>query len=480
MRRFLLLFMVLFFVGCADKPSFDSEPALQGILQGTQTTVTIKQLDDNWWKAEYLFSEPQNALIFSRSLNDYRGQSWTSLDPNVSFKRIAGFDTILLEQPAAQATFKFKPYSGNLERDYTAFIPFSDGGYAVYTGQFEVLSVEDRTAIENLKGSLRNWNGEQGRLGLRLISEHPMILNGEIGHKQAIHLSQGGGTYIYVGTAKITQGKDFSGVIDPGLPEWINKRFDSDISKIFAGHRTLWGEGLNKKSTLLLSFKGYDINGFSNSGGALGNLITMELSGTALKKENKKILQYLHWFFAHEVAHTFQTRHGLHARNLDDNWMNEGAANAMANQVMRHQKLAGQDYFNAEYAKEFAECSTYLKKNKLTDYANTGEYNIPYSCGDLIAQITDASLKNHTLFEFWNEMLDNVKQDEQREKQYTTEDYFKTLEKLGASQNIRDGLKQLTTEKISNPAGLLKSLMEKSGLEPEFNKGGELVSIKLL
>ena len=123
------------------------------------------------------------------------------------------------------------------------------------------------------------------------------------------------------------------------------------------------------------------------------------------------------------------------------------------------QGLVNQAYINDEYWEEFEECTDYLQKGKLTEAARKGKYNIPYACGDIMAQITDGALTDHSLFDFWNIMLADIK----NAREYTQVDYFATMEKLGASKSIIARLKMLTRENVEDPKRFLSSLMQDSG-----------------
>jgi len=472
--RFVFYVIILVWLG-ACSPKNDNLSTQYALVDGSETTVTVENQDGGRWIAHYVFATPQTAVILSRSRNDYRSKSWNSLDPNARFERINGFDTILFDTPATSASFEFKPFTGKIRRDYTPFIPFSDGGVAVYTGQFETLSVKNREAVEKLQGSLQHWQGAQGQVAVRILSDASMIKDGAVIKGEAIDVSTGGGGYIYVGDAEITTGKDFTGVIDPGLPDWLQTRFDQDLSRIFDGYRKLWGEGLTQKSTILFSFRGYDVQGFSNKGGALGSMLALEVSGSTLRHENKRTLQRIHWFFAHEAAHLFQTRHNVQLRNSDDAWISEGGANAMANILLHQQGLVDEAYIVGEYAREFRDCTNYLQDNKLVDSIKKGKYDIHYACGDIMAQITDGALAKHSLFDFWNAMLKRTRD----ENEFTKDTYFETMRSLGAPENIIKGLQAIANEKVDDPGGALKYLMEESGLTPKFDKTGKLISLKL-
>ncbi len=475
MRILFWVVIILLSTGCAPKDTETSK--VTHSEDAPVISVTLQAREDGLWQVDYTFPAPQKIVIFSRSENEYRAKTWKSLTSNVQLERIGGIDALVFKTPAKTASFKIKPFTGKVRRDYTPFIPFSDGGMAVYTGQFNVLYAQDREDIVSLKGNIRNWHGEQKLHTVKILSNMPMINDGNVERGEALDptVGTGEGRYIYVGQAEITQGQDFSGVVDPGLPQWLTERFDEDLIKIFGGYADLWGEGLPTKSTILFASRGFEATGFSMKGSALGNMLALQASGQSLRKPSASILQTLHWFFAHEIAHLFQAKNKMQLDNLDHAWVNEGAANTMTNHVLRHQCLANQAYINAQYHKEFEECTQYLQTGKLTEAAKNGQYNIPYTCGDIIGQITDGALKDHTIFDFWNVMLAGA----QDEATYSVDDYFATMEKLGASKSIIDRLKKLTHEKVENPEGLLSSLMQDSGLAPKFDTAGQLISLKL-
>ncbi|MBL4595586.1 MAG: hypothetical protein JKX99_03295 [Robiginitomaculum sp.] len=470
MRIFFIVVIFIGLISCTPTSTRD-----YSFIEGSALTVTVEKQDNGLWLAHYVFAEPQTAMILSRSRNDYRTQSWKSLDPNASFERINGFDAFLFENPTTNVSFEFKPYTGRIYQDYSPFIPFSDGGVAIYAGQFEALSVTDRAAIEELQGDIYNWQGQQGQLAVRILSAAPMIENGEIVTGEALDISTGGGGYIYVGNAKITEGKDFTGVIDPGLPNWLRERFDDDLTLIFDGFRELWGASLAQKSTVLFSFRGYQGQGFSNKGGVFGSMLTLDMSGSALRTEDKGTLHATHWFFAHEAAHLFQGIGGLHPSPSHHAWISEGGANALANHVLTHQNLVDEAYIVSDYSRKYAQCTAYLQTGKLSNASAQGKFEVPYACGDIMAQITDGALQDHSLFDFWNAMPTHAGD----ETGYSTDLYFDTMRILGAPQSIILGLQKIAHEQLDDPATLLTELMEQSGLAPKFDNTGKLIALKL-
>ena len=462
--RYLLILCLSFFVACSDAKK---HPDLNiALIKETGVTATLTPIaEDNpsgKWRVHYVFDKPQKIMFFSRSIGNYRTQTWVSADSNVTLERVNGFDALIFAQPTTHAKFVIEPYTESIRGDYTPFLKFSDNGIALFTGQFDLMPVKDKETLHALAGQINEWQGEQPTLGVRVLYDKNMIQNGRIVRGESVDKSYGGGNYIYIGDAKITEGQDFIGVIDSGLPDWLSGRFDKDLKHIYDGHRDLWGGGLPEKTTVFFSFGGYDGDGFRNQGGALNNVLALETSGQNLRNEDGKILASLHWFFAHEIAHLFQGRKNS---NGMQSWMHEGAANAMAMNVLKHQGLVDDAYVNTEYAREFSECVFYLKEKRFSYY----------QCGNLIAQITDGALANVTLFEFWNELVDVSN----KERQYTQEDYFNLMIKHGADQTLVDDIQIFLNADFDEPAKFVGDLMMRAHLQPKFDKDQNLISLKL-
>ena len=444
---------------------------------GAQVLATIRARSDSRWRIRYVFEHPQSALFFSRSSGDYRRSTWKPVSRGVSLERLDGFDAVLMKTPKTVIEFLFAPYTQTVPKDYTPFIPFSDGGLALYTGQFELLPETDRAAIAALHGDIDRWQGEQPMFAVRVLSDKPMVHNGEVRKREAVHVSRGDGTYIYVGEASLLEGVDLTGVIDPGLPGWLKKRVEPELGAIFAANRALWGEGLGQKATVLFAFRGFEGEGMSNKGGAVNSLLALESSGESLRNFHADILIYFRWFFAHEVVHLFQNRYVARVDARSDAWMTEGAANAMAISLLKEIGVADDEFTLEKYGKAIDECSEYLGDGPLIEAAQRGQFDAFYTCGDPIAQMTAAVLPNENLFSFWNALLARGAAADQH--QYSTADYFDVLRERGANDSVIELLRSLVYEQQADPEKTLLRAMHTTGLAPRFDDDAKLVEITL-
>ena len=142
-------------------------------------SLTLTNTDGGKWRLDIDLFEPQSALIFSRSRHDYRTQTYFPLSPGVELKRIGGFDTLIFDVAVTKASFEITPFTQTLPGTYTHFIPFSDGGQAIYLGAFELLRVANVQAVKDLQGNLDGWDGDQFDIPVHLKSDTEILLNGE-------------------------------------------------------------------------------------------------------------------------------------------------------------------------------------------------------------------------------------------------------------------------------------------------------------
>lgn len=452
-------------------------PDVQPEEFGAQVLATVSARSEGRWRVKYIFDRPHTALFFSRSSGDYRRSTWKPVTRGVSLERLDGFDAVLMKTPMIAIEFLFTPYTQTVPKDYTPFIPFSDGGLALYTGQFELLPETDRAAIAAMHGDIDRWQGEQPMFAVRVLSDQPMVHNGELRKREAVHVSRGDGTYIYIGEASLLQGADLTGVIDPGLPAWLRQRVKPELSAIFDANRALWGEGLGQKATVLFAFRGFEGEGMSNKGGAVNSLLALESSGEDLRTFHADILIFFRWFFAHEVVHLFQNRHGASIDSRSAAWMTEGAANAMAISVLREIGVTDDEFVLGQYGEAIDKCSEYLGDGPLIEAAQRGQFDAFYTCGDLIAQMTDAALADDDLFSFWNALLARGAEADQH--LYSTADYFDVLRERGAKGSVIELLRSLVYEQQADPEKTLLRAMHTTGLAPRFDDDGKLVEIFL-
>ena len=429
-------------------------------------TVHVEYQDDGPWDISYRFDGAHSALVFDSS--NYRSTSWSSEVPGTRIENLHGLDVLLLEPESSQAQFSVMPTSST-GRGPAPFLQFSDKSVAVHVAQFSLLTVSSREEAEALHGNLGKWHGTQPTLALTLTSKQMMLTPDGRWVSGVLQMPvRGGGGYIYLGNIKPVETDDVVAVVDPGLPDWLANRFHMDISRIYDAHRTRWGARTNR-AMVLLAFGGTE-GGLENRGFAAGSQLSMLIRGSAYASENEDALRTLLWFFAHEASHQFQFRGGF-SREAGADWISEGSANTMAIAVLHDLGMMDKARMERRYWRTHRRCVTELQDGPLE--GKRGEAG--YVCGDLIAQMTAASLPDHDLFAFWNAFRKQANGDTKR---LTSEGYFAVLRERGADPAFVDSLVRLIRTPLDSAEAQLAEAMRASGLVPQFAADGGLVTMK--
>lgn len=458
--------------GAARAETVSARPA--DLIADSSVSTHVTDLGGGEFDVRYVFETPQNVMFFSRSETDYRREAWHPTSEGVRLERIAGFDTLVFDTPTQEARFRVTARPDLRYEGYSDYIRFSDGSLMLFTGQFELLPGGSVEAVAALEGDINRFEGVQPVLGVRVLSPTPMIVRGERVEGEAVEISRGGGGFIYIGDGEISASDNYVGLIDPATPDWIRARFPEDLASLFSELERGWGYGLDDKATLLFAFEGYDNPGFSNKGGVLGRQLVIQSSGERLREPDDFVHDYLLWFFAHESVHLFQNVRGPHLDSPQDSWIHEGAANAMANRIMAGLDRPAIAYLRYSFANAYSTCAEALAAGPLRTATQRGQMRAHYACGEFIALMTDAALPDHTLFDFWNAMLERA---EAGDGAYNLETYMATARALGMREADAARIEAFVTQGFDQPDRELTSALEDFGLNPQFDDNLQLIGL---
>ena len=439
--------------------------------------ITLTQSDKLEWRVRYEFKSPQKALFFWRSLGDYRTDSWKPISNEVHIERLNGLDSIWFDSPRMAAEFLITPYSNNISAEYTPYMTFGDGGFGVFTGQFDVAMAASKQQIEQLNGNIDNWETQPQQKQLTLSSSQKLISNGKLNTGSITYDFSDDGRYIYVGDGQIIENDYYIGVIDSTMPAWVRTQLNINTPIIFNTLSELYQQKIDQKIELLYAFKGTQESGYSNKGGILGeNAMVLESSGALFLSESPRIIYQLQRTLAHEAAHLFQNAGALPSSTTSA-WIHEGGAEVATLSALNQAKLISSKDVDTDVQKAYKLCANYLKEGTINDSVKNRR-QAHYHCGQIIAYITDAALIKHTYFDFWKALMINAGRPEQN-NHYSAETYFQTMLELGADKDIVRQITKLVSEIVDQPNKTLSKLMRQSGLNAQFNDKDELVKFRM-
>ena len=446
-----------------------------------EVKITIEKNLNQDWTAYIEFPRPTLAAPFAYSAGGYHSQNWIPASPNTKIKNISGLDTILFESPAQSARFVFSPRKVANARRLLPSQKFSDGGLALSIAEFVVMPMKNAEAVRGLGGNMSNWRGRIPKYRLTVKDDGPIFTNGEqYDDEYVIEYKYDDAKLIHIDSASYIKTDQFNAILDRKLPVWISERFESDAQTIFKSLAEAWGQPLAKRTDITFIMEDFNTNYTRASGAAMnGDLLVLRVGGEGYQRENEEKRETFLLLLAHETAHIFQAR-GNGDRNSLAPWMSEGSANVMSRDILYRQSVLSDAKIQRDYRESYTNCVDILMGGFAI--GRTNSQSRYYDCGNFMSLMTDKALPEHSLYDFWNKVLEQSKG-----KPVTSKLYFKTLKDMGANPELVEGMKMLVETKIDKTDFLnrgsqkgvsLRSLMEASGLNPVFNKNGELIHVE--
>lgn len=344
-------------------------------------------------EAEYRLASPLERLDLARDSTQYRSVSWRILTAGVSLK-----DSTLLA--ASGKTFdrvrvSVKPLDRPAQKDYDPILRFSDGGRAVYTGQFDVARKHGSTAFE-FQGSRKM----------------PVALAGVLHHKPVRYAPAGEGTYAYFGRTPLLNLPFGLAIIDPALPAWALAELRSFVPAVLTYYGERLGEQPALHSFILFNYDAGMGAGAGYGGDVLPGLLRLVLYGTGWQDDSEKLRRRLRWTIAHETAHFWNSQ-----KTNDEAapWMHEGSADALAHLALHDLGFITGEQLAAAQDEALNRCLLELDGRSVNEAFRQGRFRAVYDCGHVMSLLTEAAMRQRDprlgLHDFWRTLLELAAKD---------------------------------------------------------------------
>jgi len=198
-------------------------------------------------------------------------------------------------------------------------------------------------------------------------------------------------------------------LIDPATPEWLRLVFMESIARttsVFT--RELERDLACKPFVFIAAGELMSIDSFSVKGGAIaGESVQYSVKGKALLTHDDDVRSMMQRLMSHELAHLWQQNMVDEPPSIEEPWIFEGAAEAMALQALVAAGL-WEDKLLQAYAAAYArQCREGLEGKSIADAVAAGDYMVVYPCG-----FNEFSRDGQSAFELWKLMtLQAVEQD---------------------------------------------------------------------
>lgn len=447
-----LLPLIVLLLGCVSPAGSGQGEAPAGRDQ----VVVEKDPAGGGWLATWHLERPARELRFERPAEGFRGRIFEVETPGFRFERDGDVEVLRTDgEGARQIRVRFPEFDRQLSREYEFFRRFTDGGVAIYTGHLLA----------------RPGPAETGRtavLRFRIIPPvgAAVVVGGER-HEGAAEWvdASGRGTYAYVGATPPVASTDVISVIDPGLPPWLERQTREVLPRLFALYRDRLGAEPPVRPVVLFDYKPGEAGDYSNGGGTLPGLIQLGVEGRAWETESGPAMLRLLHFLAHEAAHVWNGEIA-HYPGAEDAWMHEGSADAFAERALLELELIDEPGFLAYQTAALNDCRAGLLATALRPSAREGRPRMAYTCGNVIALLTEVALvpRDMDLFDIWRVLIARAGS---QGGTYRAQDYAEVWRELGATDADLDALEAFL-DGTMDPERLTIALLERGvGVEVE-------------
>lgn len=429
--------------------------AAQSVSDRPQVHVDLRY-ENGVWSATFDLPDTHDAYMFGRRTASPRGET---MEPStgVQIERAGARDVLVIDPTAEQIVLTFEPDIETAQGEIAPALQFSNGDIALFAGQFELLPVESLEAARAMDGDIARWQGVQPNFTVSFTADTAFATGegpGEPGEAAALLKND----YVFVGEAPLVAGQSFTGVIDPGLPDWISGSIDAALLDVFAAMDERWGFSLQDKPMVMFAFGGLEGPGFQNNGGAIPGSLTLLTSGEALAAHHPVVEEALIWFFAHEAVHLYQAKGGAPRVNTEANWIHEGGANAIASgYLVRKGSLA---YVECAHETGFEACVSALEGGSLdTAWTRGARRAVDYECGEILhLAIEEAGIAPEALWLSVKQAASARAQENGGALFIDNPLIFSTLREAGLDDELVAHIERIVTEPLGDPRGALERL----------------------
>lgn len=439
--------------------------AVSSALAGAPAAIDLSPASSDEWRVVYTAAEPVEAMSLWRAPDGSRAASWTPDDAAIELVHKDGSDIIRRKDGAAfrKVGFVMKARYVSLPKDYAPFSPFTDGGLLIYSGRFHACAgVGD--CVAPAPDSALEW-----RVSVTPPKGARSIVHGKLHKGKTSFVDNDSGTNIYVGRTKPVESSHVIGVIDEAFPADARDALMNLLPKLLDLFTEKFGP-LDAKPMLFASLDPYppEGSGFNSQGGTLPNQIFIHLYGEKWAEgAGEKLKGRLPWFFAHEAAHLFQRTRESGDWNMDQSWIHEGGADALAALAVTDLEAVSPDYVQTRIGEALGVCASGLKKlsgKPLNASAEQGAFENYYACGLLMQLAIDAETKaasagEKSLYDVWALFLDRVLSGAEWEQEV----FLGAASDLGAT-GAADFAREIANEPLADPAAFLRAGLEKAGV----------------
>jgi hypothetical protein len=351
----------------------------------------------------------------------------------------------------ASVRLSFTPLTARMADDYTPALQFTDGGVALFTGQFDLFPLRTAREAAKLPSDLNNVLAPRTHLSMSFTD----------GRRTEKHSGDSPG-YVFLGPTRAVATPDVVTLLDPQLPAWIRSALVQAVPELLALYSEQLGKPRTGRPTVIVSWKGPTPGLVSRGGGALFGQIVMEYEGVGMVEETPERRAEDLWFVAHEAAHFWlgQTIGYEYAREA---WITEGGADLLAIRVLAALELPFD--WRGQINQSITDCAALTRRKGVESARDRGEHRAYYACGVVLGLVAEGVMRK-PFSAFVRQLVDANRAD----GVVSRADWLAALNAHTRDRSLERDIARLLERGVPDPADLIASLLRRAGVPFELDE----------
>ena len=414
--------------------------------------VTIAHVGEEQWRFEYDLSRGVRSIMLGPKTERYHAEAWelpadfhiTVGEGSYSYiERRDGesFDSLSVEVSTFSRMVLYAP------QPFAVF----GGGTAVNTGPlgFAARIGPSRTMI--------GFDPVYSFVGLP--DETVIVPGRERGAVTEVEIPPSG-LFIYFGAVSaFRETEHVLTILDDDFPTAVTETYVSSVEAFAAFYDLELRDALPDKLIIMVSYR--EGPGLGFGGGAQSFQIMAKVMGSKTLRAGREVVRRMRLFFAHEMAHIWQSDLGADSAR----WFMEGEAEMLALRSLEHLGYMSAEEVATDLTVRIAECVKSLQGTSLADAHLRGQPQANYTGGALVlAAAVAATGADGTRDDIF--ALDRAvgALDLDRRMSAPIEAFQTAVKSLGGTQEAADAISAFIRDRHDDPLQALRSLFDATDL----------------
>ncbi len=398
---------------------------------------SLSQSSADHFTVELRLSRPVTEAPFSRMGDGDRLRTWRVVSPpNARLVATGDVEQVVAAVPFDRVVLEVPVHRHDPEKDYEPFIPFSQGGVLVFTGQFEV-----------------------GAEGVTPWVFHPragdaVVVPGHVARGPLEFAGLAGGLYVEFGPVVPEEGEHFIAVVDRGMPAWLAAETSALLPKLFDHYTRVLGGALPVKPTVFLAYGDEQSpRTISIGGGTLEGLlqVVVRLGADRRSTRDVRVEERFRGCLGHEAAHLWNSHR---AENRGPDWIHEGGAEVLSWRALHQLGLMSDAVLADRLSFAASQCLLLRGEGPL----EKDPVKARYACGAVVELAASAGTAGPEAV--WARLLARSR----ATGHYDAEGFFAACAESSASAEVVEAARRFTTKRSGPVRAELEELLGSAGL----------------